>query len=1015
MNDDRAMEDLRKAMEEMVVKRYKSTEGACSGSLSPSKVAQIMGASTASLEKVKGDGVLRGFAPQRYFITVKNIDNGEECVHGQVVQGLSGWHKLFLDQPIFRNLNLVQEPRFPNLREPSGTTELWTHTFVKKSGANFLVIATLAFDWIPELEGLPNISPDLKTDTVIVHAQSPMLPQTYSLYNSMKSSRSRKMCSLHYAFAELAKSYGFEVKETSTNVGKQNNDWSTSIFHSEAAVDNSSWSHFTLTGAFPSNAVEYSAGSVTIPLTLQKLRFLLFSLDDQALMHYAMVQPHKYGYAFQIPNLSWWRVMATVNMYGEWLGIEKTFQDKNLSLLEPIRIPSAQGIGSQGALFDMVDTKMLEDTFKKIEKSMDNVYAEFGKCLNLEAPDVRSLFQNHSGHVDITSGSLSTQTLEKLHPVTWRWLLKFLGLDLMKNTLVQKISWATHKRDVSKGNAFLASLIDSYTNPGALSKIMPARGFLVDNIEIWFTLCDTLAKAVFNRIRGGTPTQSSLRHEIVSGRKDLTPVPMTFEKLISLCRDLMDSNPESWVEKFYPALETLPIPFILSIIDYHSSYAVFFPEKRWGDPAKVWDMVQHAFVYNHRIAKARHHAQTVARDYNIHHDKDVLASAFSYLLFTFDKNRDLDYWGMNPDKNPKNDPDGRKDQSGDTAALIASSTASISETLHTIREVMQGSDAFGNAGGARHKPTESGAESAADPAAATEAAAAAAEAAEAAEAAKAAAKAAEAAKKSGGGKEDDGNVSDDYVEEEGDGSGVVAIMEAAVNEKKDVIRTLKAQLADNVDLDTYTAIAQHTDLLNALGELKKAFKDHPKRKQWIDEKFTGLNLDSKTLNAAMDFLRRTRRRGGHAHGGDADNRGSQKKSDKPDNTTKEPVTDKHKVDLLGSRDGIEVGYDMSDLEQGNPIASNFKVTEDVTESISELIRLKSKSPGVDFSRYRSLSPELKAAVDKLAEAYSGHEGHMLHIKEKFTASTDEEKARQAAMKVLQDYPKPTGDGGGGSS
>jgi hypothetical protein len=657
----------------------------------------------------------------------------------------------------------------------------------------------------------------------------------------------------------------------------------------------------------------------------------------------------------------------------------------------------------------MVDIKMLEDTFTKIKACRESVHTSFERHLNRGPSEVKSLFVNpSSGDVEITYSSRSPQALEKLDPVAWRWLLKYLGLDLMLNTLVQKIIWATHKRDVSKGNAFLASLIDSYTNPGALPKIMPARGFLVDNIEIWFTLCESWAKAVCNI--PSTSTQLGLKNEIIRGRKDLTPIPMTFEKLISFCRDLMDSNPESWAEKFYPALKTLSIiPLILSIIDHHSSYAVFFPEKRWGDPAKVWDMVQHAFVYNHRIAKAKHHAQTVTRDYAVHHDRDVLASAFSYLLFTFDKNRDLDYWGINPDKNPKNDPDGRKDQSGDAATSIAASTASIAEALHTFRGAMLDNAALGNAGGARHNPTEPGAERAAATTAATEAAA--------------AAKAAEAAaKKSGGGKEDDGYLSDDYVPGGGEEGEVdESAEEAAVNEKKNVIRTLKAQLADNVDLDTYTAIAQHHNLLNALGELKKAFQDHPKRKQWIDEKFTGLNLDSKTLNAAMDFLRRTRPRGGHAHGANADDRGSQKKSDKPDSqeesdkhdsTTEEDESHKVKVNLYGSKGGIEAGYDMSELE-GGTISSDNKPTEQVMKAMADLIQLKSKSPSDDFRQYRSLSPELKAAVDKLAKAYSVHEGHMQHINEEFSSGNSNSKTRQAAMRVLQDH-KPKGDGGGGS-
>ena len=98
-NDDRAIEDLRKAMQGMVVERYKLNEGACSGSLSPSKVAQIMGASTASLENVQYDNIHPSYPTQTYFITVKNIDNGQECVHGSSIQHLNGWHKLFLDQP----------------------------------------------------------------------------------------------------------------------------------------------------------------------------------------------------------------------------------------------------------------------------------------------------------------------------------------------------------------------------------------------------------------------------------------------------------------------------------------------------------------------------------------------------------------------------------------------------------------------------------------------------------------------------------------------------------------------------------------------------------------------------------------------------------------------------------------------------------------------------------------------------------------------------------------------------
>jgi hypothetical protein len=804
-----------------------------------------MGASTASLQNVNGDGVLRDFNTQKYFIAVKNIDTGEECVHREAVPNLGGWHKRFVDQPIFRNLNLVQDPKFPDLKAPSENTELWTHTYVKKSGANFLVIVTLAFDWISE---------DMKTDTVIVHAKSPTLPQTCSLYHSMKSSKSRKMCALHYAFAELAKDYGFEVNETGVNVGASVNDWSASIFHSEAAVDNSSWSHFTLTGAFPSNAVEYSAGSVTIPLTLQKLRFLLFSLDNQAPMHYAMVQPHKYGYAFQIPNLSWWRVMATVNFYGEWLGIEKTFQEKKLNLLEPIRIPSAEGLGSQGAFFDVVDLKMLEDTFQKIVKCKENVFTQFARSLDRGPPDVKRLFMNTSGILNITDRSRPTSELEKLTPETWRWHLKYLGLDLMQNSLAQKISWVAHRQDVSKGNAFLASLIDSYTNPGVLSKKeIPPRAFLVDNIEIWFTLCEVFAEAVFNMT--GIDTPSDLKNKIVKTRKNFTPVSMTFETLISFCRDLMDSNPKSWLEKFYHALDVKPFPLILSIIDYHAFYAVFFPEKRWGDPGKVWDMVQHAFVYNHRIAQARTHANTVTKEFTTRHTKNVLVQGFAYLLFTFDKYRDLDYWGADPADNPIR----ARDTEGDAAATVAGPMGGIGEVLHEISKTLKSSASSGGGGGGgrgKQKDTDK--------------------------------------KKSKGGKVDGDNAqenssSDDDDDDNertsktggdgeghdhGDGDDGVDFgyledelkvdgtpQEQAVNKKKEAIRELKSTIAHDSNLKDYDNL--DSPVKAAVDELAAAFLGHEKSMKRIREDIRGKN---KHIKAAMKYLQGVTTDPAHAEG-----------------------------------------------------------------------------------------------------------------------------------------------------
>jgi hypothetical protein len=87
------------------------------------------------------------------------------------------------------------------------------------------------------------------------------------------------------------------------------------FFHGDQIYATDAYDQNVMGGTFLSNCVEGNAGSLVIPLALKFARFLLPALHADRPVVYDLVQPHRYGYVFQIRSVGGWRLLGAVNMH----------------------------------------------------------------------------------------------------------------------------------------------------------------------------------------------------------------------------------------------------------------------------------------------------------------------------------------------------------------------------------------------------------------------------------------------------------------------------------------------------------------------------------------------------------------------------------------------------------------------------------------------------------------------------------------------------------------------------
>lgn len=265
----------------------------------------FMKLSAAELAHLKAtDEVLD--SARRFFVTVRNLDRDEEYAHPEPLETLKDWHLHFLDRPIFRLVNVAKEPDFVTLQAPTARN-LWATTKLVKAEQLFHVVVSFA-PLAPS-----SILPNLYTDTVLVYLRTPRLPTDHVTFRSlMRTSDQRRAVALHYALQAFAKQFGFRVYPGASAAAAapvpprpadpalQQATAQATLLHGDRVVISDACTTTTLCGAVVSGVSETSAGSVVIPLVLKFVRFLLPALRDNVPLCYDLVQPHRFGYTFQV-------------------------------------------------------------------------------------------------------------------------------------------------------------------------------------------------------------------------------------------------------------------------------------------------------------------------------------------------------------------------------------------------------------------------------------------------------------------------------------------------------------------------------------------------------------------------------------------------------------------------------------------------------------------------------------------------------------------------------------------
>jgi len=349
-----------------------------------------------------------------------------------------------------------------------------------------------------------------------------------------------------------------------------------------------------MTGAFYSSKMEQTAGSETIPLTLQKLHFLLFGIDDQGPLQYNIILPHRYSYTFQLGCVGGWKIIGGVNMHGEWNGMINAFADKNMA--KPI---TERAIGSQGSLFGLCSPEVLGEFYSTIEN-----------CIT----EMKDLFKSqiHSQGLTETFPDIdkisSEEDRDKLSPESWQTLLTYVGLDMIYKKLAP--SWLSNVRQKNKffGDTFLVSLIDSYSSSYPTSSnrkpmLLLSDTCLAENVDILFRLCKVSAEIFVQE--GGMKTQKDIEDKI----KDIStnnwkPLTIDFKKLIPFLQELIGSPPESWIAKAVPEFTPGIFWLVQNVMLKPGYYSAFFPTKTWGPADAFYDLIWRSPTFNENIATA---------------------------------------------------------------------------------------------------------------------------------------------------------------------------------------------------------------------------------------------------------------------------------------------------------------------------------------------------------------------------------------------------------------------------
>lgn len=222
------------------------------------------------------------------------------------VKNLDEWYEGFiLQQPsIFAGLNDLEDSSYPDLTKPTGTFSrvVWT-----KAGRQFSITVTKAL----QQDDYEEVG-----DTVDIIINTPLLPcsyQAYTYFNKRTAMRETVLRNFA-AVSHLKEVHGFGIEWPNDRASSLKSVWLT---RGEDFAQNGNMKTLELTGRLQVLEKEKTAGSVVLPLVLDKLFALGWDITDDDTIEYSVYNVSKFAYVLFIQDIKGWNVLVKVNMHAD--------------------------------------------------------------------------------------------------------------------------------------------------------------------------------------------------------------------------------------------------------------------------------------------------------------------------------------------------------------------------------------------------------------------------------------------------------------------------------------------------------------------------------------------------------------------------------------------------------------------------------------------------------------------------------------------------------------------------
>ena len=526
------------------------------------------------------------FASLRFFVTVKNKDTNENYTHIDPLADLDDWHVHFINKPIFKDVNPIEDVDWPKLTPPSKDSgSIWTLSIMIKAEHTFNIITTIApISYVADA-AVPSY------DIVTLHAcPPPMLPRKNMEFRTkFKTSEERRMCCIHYACTAHAKERGFVESYTEKN--------------------QLGYRCLQLAGEFTSHVREEKAGSVVIPYALKYLSFLCPVVDISNDITYDIIQPHKYAYIFQIRFLSGWIIFGCVNMFHPSSNLLKlkfnnnkqsqTYEQSICNIFTAPKIP----ITSYSIISISEHLKSTSSTIDSIAIRYDADINDYYYNISTYPPASFNPFYDSTAakFFGISQVNNVTETdRDILNSLTFIDYLQFIGMYYICFELKRMKQTIKRNQDVILGNLFIANLEAAYGKKGISSSSSSTNGHVLQKLTkqqlissvfpILFQFCLGLAEQVIQQYDSMTANLRRTYNEMIrtdffnAVYHDNPEHHIDSQTLISFLKKTCWGTPaDKWaIQASGNFIISNIYDFTLSLFHLPSLFAILMPDAYWG-------------------------------------------------------------------------------------------------------------------------------------------------------------------------------------------------------------------------------------------------------------------------------------------------------------------------------------------------------------------------------------------------------------------------------------------------